>query len=254
MKPKKVNRDNKVPVFSIDKNTFKHKFFTSQSDAGKFYNTTAREVSRIINKDVYTCYKEVTFVKGNSDIDVEIEVFKKKREKLNSRKITLPDFRKCSKCKNELELNNSNFRIINNDINIKYIKNKFSRTCNDCERIENQKFYLNKKDKEKFNNDLKAKSILKIYKGLDKKYNREFSLSLEWIKDNINKLCIYCNFPSEGGIDRIDNLKGHVENNCVPCCKICNVARMNNFTSEEFKLIGNIINQIKTNRLNESNT
>ncbi len=36
--------------------------------------------------------------------------------------------------------------------------------------------------------------------------------------------------------------------NCIPCCKECNVARMNNFTHEEMLIIGQAIKAVKENR------
>lgn len=35
------------------------------------------------------------------------------------------------------------------------------------------------------------------------------------------------------GIDRIDNSKGYEPDNCVPCCKVCNLAK-NTMTRDEF--------------------
>ena len=49
-------------------------------------------------------------------------------------------------------------------------------------------------------------------------------------------------------IDRIDNNKGHEINNVVPCCYECNVARGNNFSFEEMKLLGKTIKLIKLKR------
>jgi hypothetical protein len=37
--------------------------------------------------------------------------------------------------------------------------------------------------------------------------------------------CHYCGKEGPNGIDRIDNLKGYVKNNCVPCCKHCNYVK-----------------------------
>jgi len=62
------------------------------------------------------------------------------------------------------------------------------------------------------------------------------------------KNCHYCDTPpsnkaahSRGvtivrvsGVDRIDNTKGYIIDNCVPCCKDCNRAK-SDLTMEEFK-------------------
>jgi hypothetical protein len=36
-------------------------------------------------------------------------------------------------------------------------------------------------------------------------------------KSGANKRIVYCN-----GVDRVNNTKGYLEENCVPCCSICN--------------------------------
>ena len=37
--------------------------------------------------------------------------------------------------------------------------------------------------------------------------------------------CYYCGKPGPNGIDRVDNSKGYVTGNCVPCCKHCNYVK-----------------------------
>lgn len=72
------------------------------------------------------------------------------------------------------------------------------------------------------------------------------------------KNCEYCNVPirwSEknirGGkvtgynLDRKDNSIGYTLENCVVCCKRCNIAKFNHFTYEEWKLIGAFISTWK---------
>jgi hypothetical protein len=50
---------------------------------------------------------------------------------------------------------------------------------------------------------------------------------LEWLLTDGEALelmslsCCYCGSDG-GGIDRVDNSRGYVSGNCVPCCKICN--------------------------------
>jgi hypothetical protein len=57
--------------------------------------------------------------------------------------------------------------------------------------------------------------------------------------------CHYCGIPPNtvrkadgtkytyNGVDRVDNTKGYIEGNIVPCCKVCNSAK-NTMTVEEF--------------------
>lgn len=90
------------------------------------------------------------------------------------------------------------------------------------------------------------KYVFNIYKKLDKN-KPEFNLTIEWVKENLLKPCVYCGFESNG-FDRINNSIGHTIQNCVPCCTECNNSRMNNFSHEEFFIIGEAIRQIKINR------
>jgi len=83
-----------------------------------------------------------------------------------------------------------------------------------------------------------------------KKRNLEVTISKEEIAEIIVSPCSYCGKPSnlEGykeasGIDRVDNSKGYVINNCVPCCLYCNSCK-NIQTLTEFK--EHIINMYET--------
>lgn len=79
--------------------------------------------------------------------------------------------------------------------------------------------------------------LFRNYKNGAKVRNLEFSLSKEEFKELATKSCFYCGEnPSYiarkgndtctyNGIDRIDNNKGYVLNNVVPCCGICNNAK-----------------------------
>ena len=92
----------------------------------------------------------------------------------------------------------------------------------------------------------KISKMLSAYKCKDKKHGREFSISREFMYDVVfNKRCIYCGDTENVGLDRIDNTKGHTEDNVVPCCYECNVARGDNFTHEEMFEIGKAIRLIK---------
>jgi organic radical activating enzyme len=55
-----------------------------------------------------------------------------------------------------------------------------------------------------------------------------FTLSEADFERLIIQSCIYCGFHSASrlnGIDRIDNNKGYLLSNCIPCCKMCNVIK-----------------------------
>jgi len=75
------------------------------------------------------------------------------------------------------------------------------------------------------------------------------------------KKCYYCGIKEEdfirvwgefyGGsrgykleVDRKDNEKGYNEENCVLACAICNNAKSDKFTYEEFKKVGEAIKEV----------
>jgi len=63
-----------------------------------------------------------------------------------------------------------------------------------------------------------------LTKSVEKR-NKEISLTKEQYFELIQKPCSYCNYFNEeeiNGIDRVDNAKGYILENCIPCCKYCN--------------------------------
>jgi hypothetical protein len=91
------------------------------------------------------------------------------------------------------------------------------------------------------------RSVINAYKFGSRKRNIEYALTEEQFKDITTKNCHYCGvtpFHRESGlwdhyqyngIDRVDNNKGYTLDNCVPCCRPCNWAKMDS-TLDEFKL------------------
>lgn len=68
--------------------------------------------------------------------------------------------------------------------------------------------------------------------------NIEWTLSNPVLESIISQSCFYCGkFGSLGfdftGLDRIDNTKGYLQENVVPCCKRCNQGK-NDMPVEEF--------------------
>jgi hypothetical protein len=61
-----------------------------------------------------------------------------------------------------------------------------------------------------------------------KKRGIHFAISKTLFESLIMKPCFYCDDKKEGevhGIDRVDNQKGYIEENVVPCCETCNVLK-----------------------------
>lgn len=98
--------------------------------------------------------------------------------------------------------------------------------------------------------DVIQKAILNYYKRNAKSRNYEWKLDKNKFEELINGNCYYCNSGLSNkyiwkykyeiatlpfnGIDRVDNTIGYTEDNCVSCCKTCNMAK-SELTVEEFK-------------------
>lgn len=53
-----------------------------------------------------------------------------------------------------------------------------------------------------------------------------FQLSLDQFRQLVTSPCRYCGFSEKrNGVDRLDNSKGYLFANCVPCCSVCNYAK-----------------------------
>lgn len=64
----------------------------------------------------------------------------------------------------------------------------------------------------------------------------DMMLTYEQFYELIMKPCYYCDYKVEdevNGIDRYDNTKGYTIENCVPCCEMCNIMKLDQ-TAEEF--------------------
>lgn len=115
-----------------------------------------------------------------------------------------------------------------------------------------KRFDKKPKDYKDSNVNIRAKvsKMISSYKHKDKSLGiSECDIDIDWMISNIitNK-CVYCGDDKRIGCDRIDNNKGHTKDNVVPCCYDCNVARGNNFTHEEMKIIGESIRLVKDKR------
>lgn len=58
-----------------------------------------------------------------------------------------------------------------------------------------------------------------------KKYGLELKMTIEEYEKLAKSSCYYCKFKKNNyliGVDRLDNSKGYIEGNIVPCCKMCN--------------------------------
>jgi hypothetical protein len=76
-----------------------------------------------------------------------------------------------------------------------------------------------------------------VYKARAKKIKIFFEISKERFDELTNLNCFYCgekDVDKFNGLDRVDNNKGYAEDNVVPCCKVCNIAK-HDLEQEKFK-------------------
>lgn len=177
---------------------------------------------------------------------------KHSQEKLQKRlnKGYLPDtaVKTCIVCNEEQNISNFSF-----SKNIGYYSS-YCKTC-DVKRKQARVQKLSEIEKEElkaygrnWHYSHKAKSLFNVYNKFDFHKNLENDLTIEYLDEQLKLVCTYCGYTSTG-LDRLDNSKGHSQNNCVPCCWECNTAKMDNFTLEEMKIIGLAIKQVKDTRL-----
>ena len=73
------------------------------------------------------------------------------------------------------------------------------------------------------------------YKNRAKKKNLVFNIPKDVFDILKERPCYFCRVVKEQvGVDRIDNTKGYVSGNCVPCCWDCNRSKSNK-TLKEYK-------------------
>lgn len=159
---------------------------------------------------------------------------------------------------------------------------KLGKKCNtlsnykcicDCgkEKITRGSYLINAKlkscgcNQSKKAEEIGPNTVFNHYKQASKKRNLEFNLKKDYFKRLIESECYYCGdartnmfsihktknsaprFYSYNGIDRIENDKGYVFNNCVSCCAICNLMKrglsINEWKNRMEKILKNLINK-----------
>lgn len=91
--------------------------------------------------------------------------------------------------------------------------------------------------------DIAFKYVLREYVSGAKDRGIEFNLTENEFRELTQKNCYYCGIEPQqiknkngshifkiskyiyNGVDRVDNSRGYVINNCVSCCKNCNIAK-----------------------------
>ena len=160
----------------------------------------------------------------------------------------------CTKCK--IEKTYDNFH------KSKHSLGGVRSICKECRKFEkieyNQRDYVIEKKRDyyqKHKEEIRERlttyywsltSQYHEYKKRAKKKKMDFEISKEDSKLFYNTNCYYCGDDFKGmGIDRIDNNKGYVLNNVVPCCSRCNFMKHVLNREEFFTHIKKILNNVQ---------
>lgn len=175
---------------------------------------------------------------------------KRQEEKLIKKIVPIIKHKTCIICNNEKDISQFYFHKGSNYY-LNTCINCFNKKRRDKYEQVSLGIYIERKNKRREQNKTKIDQIalvLQHCKTFDKK--KKFSdkiVSIEFISKALDKPCFYCDYPSTG-LDRLNNNLGHSEENCIPCCKDCNIARGNRFSPDEMVIIGNAIKEVKDNR------
>lgn len=96
--------------------------------------------------------------------------------------------------------------------------------------------------------------VYNSYKGGARARELPFLLSKDYFSLLTKRVCFYCGAPPKNlcnpkgangsytytGIDRVDNTKGYLPENVVPCCDLCNTAKNQLNQIEFLRLVKNI--------------
>lgn len=144
-------------------------------------------------------------------------------------------------------------------IGTRKIKENGIRQCNKCQEILviscfSKNEYICKSCRCKISRK-RARTPRGRYKAsqsIAKSRNLEWEISEVQYYELIKQKCHYCYYPLNEtgiGLDRMDNDKGYLINNVVPCCLPCNRTRSDNYSYNEMLILAETIRQIKKTRV-----
>lgn len=128
--------------------------------------------------------------------------------------------------------------------NSRYLLERDNPNCGCIKKKQNIEWG---KSRKLLNGNAALNNLFKKYKNSAKKRNYEFELTIDQFQTITSRNCHYCGLRPEqssysngsktsdyiyNGIDRVDNTKGYVLENIVPCCKHCNFAKRNMTTNQ----------------------
>lgn len=108
-----------------------------------------------------------------------------------------------------------------------------------------------------------AVAVYHAYKSNATKRNIPLSITFDEFYDITSKDCYFCgckpkntktlrksNIFIYNGIDRLNNMLGYTIENCVPCCKICNIAKQQLTEKDFYAWVSSVYNyQLTKNKL-----
>ena len=174
--------------------------------------------------------------------------------------VNRPGFRYCNRCDVEFPLNRENF------VGDKSRPGGCGYECRACLRLrkkgkdrrkerwssltpEQKRLRVERQKRYYHTPGGRPRGLRFAYLKIDRERGRPNNLTHQFIAALIAHPCVYCGEAGiPRGVDRIDNSGGHTTDNVVSCCRDCNFARMNNFTHEEMKILGQTIARIKAAR------
>lgn len=113
-----------------------------------------------------------------------------------------------------------------------------SYNCRTCQQVRRRTHYATEQCKQHKRTPHYRHIITRC---VAKQKKLEFNIPRDVYIELVAKPCYYCGTDSLGvaqgtGLDRIDNTKGYVLGNVLPCCGDCNKHRSNTWTVEEAKV------------------
>lgn len=151
----------------------------------------------------------------------------------------------CSNCRIKDQINENKLKKSKRENAFEYNKiNNDKKMCKDCNKIVDSDNLKNNKclncyeiyNKLQQNRNPKDPIVCKLldYKKSAKIRNITWNLTDDDAKAYFQNKCHYCNkLGGYNGIDRVDSNKDYSKDNCVSCCKFCNIMKYT-YSSKQF--------------------
>lgn len=120
-----------------------------------------------------------------------------------------------------------------------------SRQCKSCGNYQKKDYGVAERNR-----------LIRTYRKNAAKRDLEFEISDEECVSLFSMPCHYCGWVESNtfqgkfdhnGIDRLDNSKGYIPDNCLPCCYVCNRAK-NSMPYEDFLAWADRLASFRINR------